>query len=145
MTNLLDQHTELLQERFGLKIAGRLSDSSDAVPADISERLRHARMQAVAQRKLPQARSAELITRAGGSAVLGGPSERPSGWRRMGMALPVLALLVGLIAIDRLLDDKAAQDLARLDAALLVDDLPPAAYADPGFQQFLRLQRAPAH
>ena len=63
----------------------------------------------------------------------------------MGMALPILALLVGLVAIDRLLDDKAAQDLARLDAALLVDDPPPAAYADPGFQQFLRLQRAPEH
>ena len=29
-------------------------------------------------------------------------------------------------------------DLAEIDTALLVDDLPPAAYSDPGFIQFLR-------
>ncbi len=145
MTNSSDYRAELLQERFGLKIAGRLSDGSDALPSDITERLRHARMQAVARRKQPQARAAELLTRAGSGAILGGPSKRPNAWQRMGMALPILLLLIGLVAIDHLLDDKAAQDLARIDAALLVDDLPPAAYADPGFQQFLRMQRAPTH
>ncbi len=61
MTNSSDYRAELLQERFGLKIAGRLSDGSDALPSDITERLRHARMQAVARRKQPQARAAELL------------------------------------------------------------------------------------
>jgi hypothetical protein len=28
--------------------------------------------------------------------------------------------------------------LAEVDSALLIDDLPPAAYADPGFLQFLK-------
>ena len=33
----------------------------------------------------------------------------------------------------------AAQGLpAEVDAALLTDDLPPAAYADPGFAQYLK-------
>lgn len=143
MTNSSNHRAELLQERFGLKIAGRLSDGSDTLPSDITERLRHARVQAVARRIQPKARAAELLTRAGSSAILGGSSERPNAWQRMGMALPILALLIGLVAIDFLLDDKAAQDLARIDAALLVDDLPPTAYADPGFQQFLRMQRVP--
>lgn len=143
MTNSLNHQAELLQERFALKLAGRLSEGTDALPADIGERLRHARMQALARRKRPQVQPAALITRAGNSAILGGPTERPSGWRRMGIALPVLALLIGLVTIDNMLDAKTAHDLARVDAALLVDDLPPAAYADPGFLQFLRTQRAP--
>lgn len=141
MTNSSTHQPDLLQERFGLKLAAHLSDGSDALPADIAQRLRHARMQAVAQRKRARVRTAELVAQSGSSAILGGTG-RPGLWQRMGMVLPVVALLVGLVAIDRLLDEKAARDLARLDAALLVDDLPPAAYADPGFQQFLRLQGA---
>jgi hypothetical protein len=31
-----------------------------------------------------------------------------------------------------------ANELAEVDTALLTDDLPPSAYADPGFVQFLR-------
>jgi len=141
MTNSSTHQSELLQERFGLKVAARLSDGSDALPADIAQRLRHVRLQSVAQRKRARVRTAEWVAQSGGSAILGGTG-RPGPWQRMGMVVPVLALLIGLVAIDRLLDDKAARDLARLDAALLVDDLPPTAYADPGFQQFLRLQGA---
>jgi Protein of unknown function (DUF3619) len=33
--------------------------------------------------------------------------------------------------------DQRAQYLAEVDAAMLTDYLPPAAYADPGFVQFL--------
>jgi hypothetical protein len=34
--------------------------------------------------------------------------------------------------------DRRASELAEVDAALLTDDLPPSAYADPGFVQFLK-------
>ena len=61
------------------------------------------------------------------------------------MLLPVLALLVGLVAINRALDDDVAQEMAKVDAALLIDDLPPAAYADPGFLLFLKLNRDKTH
>lgn len=143
MTNSLSHQSEVLQERLGLQIAARLSQGSDSLPSDILERLRHARTQAVAQRKVTQAHPAASPHRAGSSVVLGGPSEPSNAWQRVTMVLPILALLIGLAAIDHLMDVDAAQDIARLDAALLVDDLPPAAYADPGFRQFLRLQ--PAH
>lgn len=142
MTNSLQHQAELLQERFAQKIVGRLSDGTESLPADITERLRHARMQALAHRKQLQVKPAEMIARAGNGVILGGEPGRPSAWRRMGMVLPILALLAGLVAIDDRLDTKNAQDLARVDAALLVDDLPPAAYADAGFLQFLRVQRA---
>ena len=39
-------------------------------------------------------------------------------------------------------DERVAQEMAQIDAALLTDDLPLAAYADPGFSQFLKISRA---
>jgi hypothetical protein len=35
-------------------------------------------------------------------------------------------------------DDNRAEELAAIDSALLTDDLPPAAYTDPGFAQYLK-------
>ena len=53
-------------------------------------------------------------------------------------ALPLIALVVGLVAINIIQDDDRTSELAEVDAALLTDDLPPDAYADPGFVQFLK-------
>lgn len=52
--------------------------------------------------------------------------------------MPLVALVVGLITISVLQDENRANDLAEVDAALLTDDLPPAAFTDPGFAQFLK-------
>ena len=46
---------------------------------------------------------------------------------------------MGLIIIDAIQGDERAKDLAEIDAAILTDDLPPTAYADPGFAHFLKL------
>ncbi len=134
-----------LEDRLGLKIAARLSDGSDAVPYDIGERLRHARMQALARRKPARSTMAEMVLASGSSAVLlGHGSQESRWWPRMLAVLPMLALVVGLVAIDQAMDDKTAQEVAKVDAALLIDDLPPAAYADPGFLQFLKANRGEA-
>ena len=53
-------------------------------------------------------------------------------------AVPLLALVVGLVVINTAQDERSANDVAEVDSALLTDDLPPAAYADPGFVQFLK-------
>ena len=54
------------------------------------------------------------------------------------LAIPLIALLVGLIAITMVQNDNRAREVAEIDAALLTDDLPPSAYTDPGFVQFLK-------
>ena len=46
--------------------------------------------------------------------------------------------MAGLVAINIIQDDDRTSELAEVDAALLTDDLPPDAYADPGFVQFLK-------
>ena len=59
-------------------------------------------------------------------------------WSRLASLLPLIALVAGLAMIQNVMDDDRANELAEIDSALLVDDLPPAAYADPGFLQFLK-------
>jgi hypothetical protein len=51
----------------------------------------------------------------------------------------VLAAGVLLLADVRQRDRTSVA--AEIDAVLLADDLPPAAYADPGFVAFLKLQQ----
>jgi Protein of unknown function (DUF3619) len=136
MTHFNRLQQEALMDRFGLKLAAHLDDQP--IPHDISERLRIARQQAVAQRKkelLPQ--SARAVGMSGGVAVLGG-GEGLNWFDRMASALPLLALIVGLIAINATVDQDRASELAEVDMQLLTDDLPPAAHTDPGFAQYLK-------
>ena len=61
-------------------------------------------------------------------------------WTRIGAVVPLVALVVGLFAISVVQDENRANDMAEVDAALLTDDLPPAAFTDPGFAQFLKTE-----
>lgn len=64
------------------------------------------------------------------------------GWR-FASALPVLALVLGLWGVQRYYQHEQIQAATDVDMALLTDDLPPSAYADPGFEEFLRAGPAP--
>lgn len=59
------------------------------------------------------------------------------GWR-LASVLPVLALIAGLWAVHLYHAEEKVQAAADVDTALLTDDLPPDAYADPGFSEYLR-------
>ena len=52
--------------------------------------------------------------------------------------LPALALVAGLVLIQRWQDNAQVSVAAEVDAALLSDDLPPNAYSDAGFAEFLK-------
>lgn len=133
------QHqADTLQDRIGMKVAAHLSAGADALPYEISERLRAARTQALAQRKRAVMATRPVLIAAGGAAVLGGDDSGWGLWGRLAAALPVMALVVGMVVINVVQDDNRANELAEIDVALLTDDLPPSAYADPGFLQFLR-------
>lgn len=139
MTNSLMNRTQTLQDQFGLKTASYLSSGTANLPHDISERLRAARGQAVAMRKIAKSETAGSVVNAGGSAALmWGNGEGLSWWTRAGAVLPLIALVVGLLTINSIQNDNRAQEVAEVDVALLTDELPPAAFADPGFIQFLK-------
>ena len=144
MTNLYQpshlNRADILQDRFGLKTASYLSAGAAELPHDISERLRVARLRAVAQRKIVRLELAAQLVGYGGSATLGW-SGGVSWWARIGSVVPLIALVVGLLAINSIQNDNRAREVAEVDAALLTDELPPAAFADPGFVQFLKTSR----
>ena len=142
MTNLLNNRNDILQDRFALKLAARLSEGAADLPYDISERLRAARAQALAKRKLNKLQTAAAVVSNGSSATLTwGASDGIGFWGRLGTVLPLVALVVGLLTINSVQNDNRAQEIAEVDAALLIDDLPPAAFSDPGFVQFLKTNR----
>jgi hypothetical protein len=134
-------HTANTQDEFGLRIAARLNSASLELPHDISERLRAARTRAVAARLKPHTRlqtSTTTIHQNGAALLNFGGDEGLNIWSRLASLLPLIALIAGLALIQNIMDDDRANELAEIDSALLVDDLPPAAYADPGFLQFLK-------
>lgn len=135
----------IMEARFGLRVAARLSEANRELPHDISERLRIARQQALARvpakAALRQANAATATSVVGrhGAAVLGGG---PSWWVRLGGLVPLLALLAGIWAIHEWNYHEQITAAAMIDTALLSDTLPPAAYTDPGFDEFLRTPEA---
>jgi len=125
-----------LEDRFGRAVAARLSQGQAAVHADIGERLRVARQQAVASRKIEA--TPLIVSSRSGQATLAGAS---LWWARGASVLPLLALVVGLVTISQWQADDRADAIAEVDAALLTDELPTDAYTDPGFRQFLQRDR----
>lgn len=139
MTHSLQKRADILQDRFARKTVSYLSAGAADLPHDISERLRAARVQAVSSRKIAKIQTAGSIVNAGGSAALTrGADDGLSWWARVGSVLPLIALVLGLLAINSIQNDNRAREMAEVDVALLTDELPPAAFSDPGFVQFLK-------
>ena len=146
MTQLQTTPEPSAQDRFARNVTARLTEGSAALPHDISERLRVARMQALAHRKQVVMRSATVVaSQGGGTAALTfgsqGGNDAPSWWTRFAAALPLVALVAGLLTIYVVQNDLRANELAEVDTALLTDDLPTVAYTDPGFVEFLKANR----
>ena len=141
MTNHSHNRTFSAQDQFGMRVTARLDTASHELSHDISERLRAARTRAVAARMLPQVRlrtSADVAVQ-NGVGLLHFGDEGLNIWSRLASLFPLLALVAGLALIQNMMDDDRANELAEVDSALLTDDLPPSAYADPGFLQFLKM------
>ena len=142
MMNSLQNRQDILQDRFALKLTARLSKAASDLPYDISERLRAARAQAVGMRKVAKLQLATTVASNGaGASLTWGSSDGIGFWGRLGSVLPLVALVVGLLTINSVQTDNRAQEIAEVDAALLTDELPPAAFSDPGFLQFLKTSR----
>ena len=151
---------DLLEKRFGLKAASFLTESAEDLPAALCERLEAARMQALLKHRAAHA-NLRFSWRSWIEAMLhplafaGSRSSRFfsmqhnaadgeedwSWWGRIATGLPLVVLVVGLFAISAVQQDNRAKEIAEVDVALLTDTLPPSAFADAGFVQFLKSNR----
>lgn len=125
---------ESLESRFALRVAARLTERSDAVPADISERLRFARERAL-ERARKAATAPSVLGAGSGGAVMGG-----GWWFKLASFAPLVALVAGLVLISEWHNREQVAAAAEIDAALLADELPLKAYGDPGFVEYLKKQ-----
>jgi Protein of unknown function (DUF3619) len=131
--------TEQDVDRWGQYFSAQLTLATPQLPHDISERLRVARQLALAQRKpLVQPRLARQAHANHDGSLTAPTDEGLNLWSFLASALPLLALVAGLLAIQWVQQDNITSEIAATDSALLTDELPPDAYTDAGFAQFLK-------
>ena len=127
------------EQAFGKWVIAGLGGESPVLNAQVERRLSAARWQAVeaAQRvrRLKALDARPAVISYGSAAVL------TPWWARLAAFMPAVALTLGLICIDQFNLTQRIEAAAEVDAALLSDDLPPSAYADPGFAEFLKSPR----
>jgi hypothetical protein len=138
--NVVNSTAAAREARFALRVTAVLDDGTRGLSKDISTRLRFAREKALEH---AHASTQPLLLGRGAGALIGGSA----GWSgkpwllRLASLLPLVALVGGLTLIQHLHQRSQISAAADIDAALLADEVPPAAYSDPGFVEFLKLPR----
>jgi hypothetical protein len=131
---------DALEARFGLRVAAHLTEQNQTLPTDISERLRVAREQALHRARTARGAvtASSASTHGTWALTLGRGGDHTGWWVKLASALPLVALVAGLVLIDEWHGSNQISAAAEIDASLLADDLPPAAYHDPGFVEYLK-------
>ncbi|MFM7698737.1 MAG: DUF3619 family protein [Limnohabitans sp.] len=139
----LNNPSSTQDELFGYRIASYLDDANQQIPHDISERLRASRTRAIASRKINQfelENANSVLIQPNGSLKSPYSSRSHDLYSLLVSFIPLICLAVGLMLLYDFHNDQNAMELAEIDSALLVDDLPPHAYTDPAFVDYLKNQ-----
>lgn len=143
---------ESKENEFALKVVRALEENTSNMPAGAVDKLAAARRAALARKKpekVPVAAHAFTPAFAGAPAAHAGSPDTHetretrarfglfSRFGRLGLAWPLLALVIGLAGIAYWEDQQRTAELADIDAAMLSDNLPLDAYLDHGFNAYL--------
>jgi len=134
------------QDDFGFRIRQALNDGAERLDYRTVLRLEQARSRAVARQRRAGPATVRLpalqLAAAGAPPVPNG-----GGWswlRGAGWAAPLLAVVIGFVAISHWQQELEIQRLAALDFAVLLDEGPLEAYADRVFGVLLQDERQAA-
>ncbi|MES2105757.1 MAG: DUF3619 family protein [Pseudomonadota bacterium] len=122
---------------FAYKVRHALNESAESLPSQTLDRLANARKIAMSRKKA-ETPSAALAIKGVLAGNAGFSFQGPGSWLgKVGIAMPLLVLVIGLFGIYHYEEQRRVSDLADIDAAMLVDELPPDAYLDTGFTTYL--------
>lgn len=128
------------QLNFAYRVRHALNENLDNLPPSTTERLAIARQIALSRKKA----DAPMRRLAAQNAVAGTAGkffhDQFSWLRRMGVAIPLIILVIGIGGLYQLEIQNRISDTADIDAAMLADELPLDAYLDHGFNAFLAKQ-----
>lgn len=143
---VISPELEARAHQFGQRIAAALTQKNAQPPHDVAERLRFAREAALARAQAARAARSQLVVSAGNvvlgqTLALGGGGQDRSGFSKWISLVPLALLIAGLLLVQRGQLHEQIQATAEMDTALLSDQVPPAAYSDPGFAEFLHAEK----
>ena len=118
---------------FAYKVRHALNAQLEQLPASTADRLASARKAAMARKK-PHAPVRVARRQLAGHI---GAFFSTNLMGKMGVVVPLLALVIGLASIYQHEEQQRVAELAELDAAVLSDELPLTAYLDQGFNAYL--------
>jgi hypothetical protein len=125
------------QLNFAYKVRNALNENLDALPTSTTERLASARKLALSRKKQDSVLR-NFVTEHAFAGHINGLFGTPRSWvSRMGMAIPLIVLAVGLVGIYQFEQQQRISETAEIDAAVLSDELPLSAYLDHGFNAYL--------
>lgn len=122
------------------KIRHALNEQLDTLPASTTDRLAAARAAAMARKKPDAVRVSALAPALAGWRGVGNWLSGPA-LSRLAVAVPILALVIGMGGVYQHEQQQQLAELADIDAAVLSDELPLTAYLDPGFSAYLESQQ----
>jgi hypothetical protein len=125
------------ENEFGFRIRQALDEGLDRLDYRTLYRLEQAREAALnRQHAFDTERGwVPALRTAGGPEIV----EAPVSWaRRFGLAAPLLALVIGFVGIYEYQESRRIAELADIDFAVLMDDVPLETYADKGFGALLK-------
>ena len=119
------------------KVRHALNENLDTLSPEVSARLNLARNIALSRKKndtpLQMINTQSVL-----AGNIGDFLSRPFSWLgRIGLALPLLVFIIGLIGIYEFEQQQHIFETAEIDAAVLSDELPLVAYLDHGFNAYL--------
>jgi hypothetical protein len=121
------------------KLRHALNENLESLPASTTDRLAAARKLALSRKKADAPVGARRKARFPLFDVDFHFSSMGLG--RLGVAIPLLALVVGLGGLYQYEQQQRIDELAELDAAMLADELPLTAYLDHGFNAYVESQQ----
>lgn len=133
------------QEEFGFRVRQALNERAEHLDYKTVLGLEKARTRALARHGRAGPTTVRLpalqLASAGDAPEVGERGGRWAWLRGAGLVAPLVALVVGFIAISQWQEDLEIERLAALDFAVLLDEGPIDAYADQGFSVLLQAER----